>query len=142
VSRQITVEGIARAVRYLERAFWRYDQEAIAEALKEAGIDRDTAGFVGTFLNDIWDAKLLPEKPEPKCAVCGKITARGPLDTPDPRANAVYCSNKCRQKAYRKRKAARYGKKPRRDRPTVTKGESGESGESVTEAPPETAVQS
>jgi hypothetical protein len=127
MSRKITVEGLARAVRYLERAFWRYGDEAIAEALKTADIDADTAAFVGQCLNDIWEAKLLPERPERNCAVCGDAT--GPLDTDDPRANAVYCSNKCRQKAYRKRKAASYGKKARSERPTVTNTEN------VTEAP-------
>jgi hypothetical protein len=50
------------------------------------------------------------------------------------RADAVYCSNACRQKAYRKRKTPRYGKKARGDRKAVTKVES------VTEAPPDTAT--
>jgi hypothetical protein len=39
------------------------------------------------------------------------------------RPDAVYCSNACRQKAYRKRKAARYGKKTRGERKAVTKAE-------------------
>jgi hypothetical protein len=45
------------------------------------------------------------------------------------RANAAYCSNKCRQKAYRTRKAARYGKLDCRDTQSVTQSEG------VTEAP-------
>jgi hypothetical protein len=51
------------------------------------------------------------------------------------RPDAVYCSNACRQKAYRKRKTPRYGKKARGDSKAVTKSES------VTEAPLDTAVQ-
>ena len=39
MSRNITVEGIARAVRYLDRAFLRYSDEAMTEAFKTAGID-------------------------------------------------------------------------------------------------------
>src|SRR5262249_1556004 len=59
------------------------------------------------------------------------VTGDGPLDTPNPRANAVYCSNKCRQKAYRQRQGARYGKKLN-ERMSVTKVEN------VTEATLET----
>jgi hypothetical protein len=107
MSRNITVEGIARAVRYLDRAFRRYGDEAILEALKTAGFDHGTVAFVGeqlVGLTSFSGEKLLPERPEHNCVVCGDVTGSGPLDTPDPRANAVYCSNACRQKAYRKRK--------------------------------------
>src|SRR5262245_13616957 len=38
--------------------------------LPEAGIDGDMAAFVGGALHDLWEAKLLPEKPERKCAFC------------------------------------------------------------------------
>jgi hypothetical protein len=138
MSRPITVEGVARAVRYLDRAFWRYSNEAIAAALKTAGIDANTAGFVGTFLDDIAQMKLLPEQPEPKCAECGgdggKFDGHIRNDL-GYRANTVYCSNKCRQTAYRKRKAARCGKVARSERTTVTKSKS------VTEAPLEKAAQ-
>jgi hypothetical protein len=140
MSRQITVEGIARAVRYLERAFNRYDDEAIVEAVKRAGFDHDTIAFVGEFLVGITtfseEDKVLPKKPEPKCAFCGgEGEGRKNMDDTLTRANNIYCSNACRQKAYRQRKAARYGKKARSDRPSVTKSES------VTEAPLETAAQ-
>jgi len=135
MSRKATVEGLARALRYLDRAFWRYDHKPIAEALKKAGIDAGMASLVGQFLVDIWELKLLPEKPERNCAECGDVTGSGPLDTTFPRSNAVYCSNKCRQKAYRKRKTARYGKKDCAKRPTVTKGKS------VTGMPLEKAAQ-
>jgi hypothetical protein len=124
MSRQITIQGLARAVRYLERAFLRYGDEAMAEAFKTAGIDDETVGFVGEALDGISQMKLLPERPERNCVVCGDVTGSGPLDEVNPRANAVYCSNACRQKAYRKRKADRYGQKARRERPSVTKSES------------------
>ena len=45
------------------------------------------------------------------------------MDALNPRANAVYCSNKCRQKAYRRRQAARDGKKARNERTNITKVE-------------------
>jgi hypothetical protein len=138
MSRQITVEGIARTMRYLERAFKRYDDEAIAEALKTAGMDADVVGFVGQTLCDITEPgrKLLPEKPEPKCAFCGgEGEGRKNMDDTLTRPNNIYCSNACRQKAYRQRKATRYGKKARSNRSSVTKAES------VTEAPLQTAAQ-
>jgi hypothetical protein len=118
MSRKITVEGLARAVRYLEHAFQRYGC-AMAEALKKAG---GNVAFVGQFLLDLWESKLLPERLERNCAVCGKVTGHGPLDS-NPRTNAVYCSNKCRQKAYRQRQSARYGKKARNERTNITKVE-------------------
>jgi hypothetical protein len=118
-SRKVTRQSIACAVRHLEYAFWRYSHEAIADALRKSGIDGGTAAFVGQFLCDLWESKILEEHPAPRCAECGGITARGPLDTSRPRSNARYCSNKCRQKAYRKR----YGKKALCKPSTVTQGE-------------------
>jgi hypothetical protein len=52
------------------------------------------------------------------------------------RPDAHYCSNQCRQKAYRKRKAARYGREAPLQASFVTESES------VTDAPLETAAQS
>jgi hypothetical protein len=98
MSRQITIQGLARAVRYLERAFKRYDDEAIAEALKTAGMDADVVGFVGQTLCDIAEPgrKLLPEKPEPKCAFCGgEGEGRKNMDDTLTRPNNIYCSNAC-----------------------------------------------
>jgi hypothetical protein len=107
-------------VRYLERAFQRHGCEAITEALKKAGVDSGNVAFVGQFLVDLRESKLVPERPERNCAVCGQVTENGPLDRPNPRTNAVYCSEKCRQKAYRQRQAAPYGKN---ERTNVTKVE-------------------
>jgi hypothetical protein len=106
---------IIRALRKLNKLFWRYSHEDIAKALVDRGIDRGLVQFCGEFLVDI--AECMPRDPLPECAVCG-----GESNAMMNRAGVVYCSHKCRQKAYRDR--IRDAKTPRIGRPHVTQSKS------------------
>ena len=105
---------IIRALRKLNKLFWRYRHEDIAKALVDRGIDRDLVQFCGNFLEGIAD--FMPQAPWPECAVCG-----GESNAMN-RAGVVYCSHKCRQKAYRDR--IRDAKTARIGRPRVTQSKS------------------
>lgn len=61
--------------------------------------------FIGQALLDIGEIMdSRKTQHEPKCPVCGNKVGHGPRDTDEYRVDAKYCSNRCRQKAYRKRK--------------------------------------
>jgi hypothetical protein len=101
---------IIRALRKLNKLFWRYRHEDIAKALVDRGIDQGLVQSCGEFLEGI--AEFMPRDPSPECAVCG-----GESNAMN-RAGVVYCSHKCRQKAYRDR--IRDAKTARIGRPHVT----------------------
>jgi hypothetical protein len=100
-----------QAYRYLqaERAMMQLAKIARhigAEDFAQYLIERDPdgrrlgePGNVRDWLGDAWEiTKRVEEAKAPKCAVCGKDWSER-LDRP----NARYCSDRCRQKAYRER---------------------------------------
>ena len=109
------IKRLVRTLRWMGVLFLRYSQEEIAAALAPY-VDDEAVAFPGQFLLDIFESKLLPPNEGRKCIVCGQYG-----DALDARANAIYCSSRCRQKAYRKRKAQRYGNKINSEHRGVTK---------------------
>jgi hypothetical protein len=113
-----------RAVRKLNKLLMRYSYESLAKALVDRGIKRDLVQSTGEILDGVW--RLMPKDPRttPKCVVCGDedgIVRPGMSDTLT-RAGSLYCSHKCRQKAYRDR--IRDAKTTRIGRPRVTQSRS------------------
>lgn len=96
------LDRFIRSVRRLNKLLLRYGDEKLAKALIERGITRGLVLSTGEILGDV--GSLIPEDPWPKCAVCGGFGEgrAGGVDTLT-RANNIYCSPKCRQKAYRAR---------------------------------------
>jgi hypothetical protein len=95
---------LMRAVKVIARLAWKYRTEDIAAALMKhcSSRERGDAAFVGTFLDDVWQLNKEAERElEPRCCECGRDIL-GTKDT-GPRADARYCSPKCRQHAYRRR---------------------------------------
>ena len=101
------LESLMRAVKTIERLAHKYDHEALAAALLKdcSRKDREAVAFVGLYLHDVWREHLRgPDQASwPRCYECGRDIER---PDGDPRADARYCSPKCRQRAYRKRVTA------------------------------------
>ena len=90
--------GVERAVERLSKLARHIDAEDLADYLIDRGNVRrvDDAAFVGQWLVDAWEyMRDRRADLRPKCIVCGADE----LDRP----NARYCSDRCRQKAYRQR---------------------------------------
>jgi hypothetical protein len=94
-------------VKVINRLANKYREEEVATALMKhwSRRERDIAAFVGTWLTDIWEINRKAEsETEPHCCECGaNILDNVKYDDKDARADARYCSPKCRQRAYRKR---------------------------------------
>jgi hypothetical protein len=120
-TRQLTWQFVLRTFKRVDMIHARYSSEAIAKALVERGAE---IGCSPEYLSDIWDhmCKLKREAgvapnahPNGNCPQCGHDIGRD-------HNGARYCSTRCRQRAYRIRKAVAEGRNSpvpkRRARPT------------------------
>jgi hypothetical protein len=124
---------LIRTLRFLEKILQRYSDKHIADCLVAARkyprwhVETGTVRFVGEVLDSIGhpSSNLMPPDPPSSlaCAVCGDTDGIGRPGMPDTltRKGSVYCSPKCRQKAYRERVRARDGKALRTRGVPVTK---------------------
>ena len=102
------LQRLMRAVKIIAKLAWKYRQQDVAAALLKhySQRERGDVPLAGQFLTDLWDRYQASEREaEPRCLQCGESVH----DTKDnlARADARYCSPKCRQRAYRKRVTAR-----------------------------------
>jgi hypothetical protein len=100
------LQRLMRAVKIIAELAWKYHTEDVAAAMMKhcSRRERDKAAFVGTFLDNIFQLNHKAEsEAEPRCCECGGniFDAKG---TSLGRADARYCSQVCRQRAYRKRR--------------------------------------
>jgi predicted nucleic acid-binding Zn ribbon protein len=110
-----------RAIKRLAKLAFHISNENLADWMIQGDKLGDCkAGdlwFVATFLSDCVECGSIREfeqaKPHLACVVCGKDSHR--LEA---RRHARYCSDRCRQKAYRLRNGS--GNRPRKQ--TVTNG--------------------
>jgi hypothetical protein len=110
-----------RAVRIIAKLVWKYKHEDVAAALLKhcSRKDRRDAALAGQFLVDLWDLNHKAESEAPRCCECGEdiLEIKSPafFALAAPRADARYCSAKCRTRAYRKRvTASRPGERRKR----------------------------
>jgi hypothetical protein len=91
-----------RAMTQLAKIAMQIDAKEFAQFLIERNPDGrrlGDPGFVGQWLDDVWSyTSHIEDAKRPKCIVCGADHSDR-LDRP----NARYCSDRCRQKAYRAR---------------------------------------
>jgi predicted nucleic acid-binding Zn ribbon protein len=110
-----------RAIKRLAKLAWHISHENLVEWIihgdKLGECKADDLFFVATWLSDCVEGgirKYEYSKPHLACIVCGKDSQR--LEA---RRHARYCSDRCRQKAYRQRNGS--GNETRKQ--TVTNGE-------------------
>jgi hypothetical protein len=158
------LERLMRAVKVIAKLAWQYEAKDVADALMQHATlrERENVRFVADYLSEVESYyREAHAATEQRCVECGGMIydsrnggasdkAIGHLLSTDAqtiarwagtqyspvRSNARYCSAKCRQKAYRKRQAARDGNKALNQLPNVTKSEN------VTDMPHEEATQS
>jgi hypothetical protein len=118
-TRQPTWQFVLRTMKRVAIIARWYDAEALAKAFVENGVNMNGGD---TFLNDIGDYMRSLDRnfycsggrpKHDKCAVCDEKIDRD-------HNGAIYCSRKCRQRAYRVRKAVAEGRNspiPKRSRP-------------------------
>jgi hypothetical protein len=118
-TRELTWEFVLRTFKRVDMIQARYGDEAIAKAFVERGVDLPCSA---AFLSDVWEAmRDLKKKaggdiyahPNGDCPQCGKDIGRD-------HNGARYCSTRCRQRAWRERKAKAEGRNspiPKRVRP-------------------------
>jgi endogenous inhibitor of DNA gyrase (YacG/DUF329 family) len=101
-TRQLTLQFVLRTFKRVDMIAARYSAEAIAKALIERGAD---LGCPAEYLRDIWeymrDLKReagvdIHAHPNGNCPQCGHDIGRD-------HNGARYCSNRCKQRAYRLR---------------------------------------
>ena len=122
------LQQLMRAVKIIAKLAWKYRPEDVAAALLKhcSQRERKDVPFVGQYLVDVWELYKGPESgAEPRCCECGGSiyvkkdgnrqiaeilgVSRGTIerDTGQKysaiRADTRYCSQACRQRAYRKR---------------------------------------
>jgi hypothetical protein len=125
------LKRLIRTLRYLEKLFMRHGDKRVVQCLLAARqypqwhVDTGKVAYVGQFLLDICDRTnpdgYMPDDPRPECVVCGgEGHGRPNGDDTLTRRGAIYCSHKCRQKAYRNRVRARDGEPPKKRRVRVT----------------------
>jgi hypothetical protein len=133
-SRYSELGRLMMAVKIIAKLGSKCSNESIAAALMEhcSAQERGDAAFAGQVLVDAYETNRKAEaEAEPRCCECGdnildkKISTRtaalilhvhyrtverdaGVKETKLSRADARYCSAKCRQKAYRKRVTAKH----------------------------------
>jgi hypothetical protein len=123
------LQRLMRAVKIIARLAQKYDQKDVADALMKhcSRRDRDVAAFIRQYFVDVFDLnRKAEEEAEPRCCECGgnvfnaknfnrqiaEILGVSPQTIDHDcgtkvrtvRADTRYCSPKCRQRAYRKRK--------------------------------------
>jgi predicted nucleic acid-binding Zn ribbon protein len=111
-----------RAIKRLAKLARHISDENLAEWMiqgdKLGDCEAGDLWFVATWLSDCVECgirEFQQAKPGPRCVVCGKDSHR--LEV---RRHARYCSDRCRQRAYRLRNGS--GNRPRKQ--TVTNGDS------------------
>jgi hypothetical protein len=102
------LQRFLRAIQTLSKLAGKYGEEAFLEALGRYATvkQEDDVHFVGEFLDGI-GCELQKRRVERRCRQCGnEIQYNARYDNRDARADAVYCSPACRQRAYRRRVTA------------------------------------
>jgi hypothetical protein len=121
-TRQLTWQFVLRTFKRVEMISRRYSSDAMAKALVERGVEIPSP----QYMDDIWQLMCKLKKaagvdpgahPNGNCPQCGHDIGRD-------HNGARYCSTRCRQRAYRVRKAAAEGRnspipKRKRTRPTA-----------------------
>jgi hypothetical protein len=108
------LQRFLRAVQTLNKLAHKYSEEGFLEALGRYATvkQEEDVFFVGTFLEDIGrelqNRRVEVDRP---CRQCGRQI--DDYDNRDARADAVYCSSACRQRAYRRRVTADNQNRPR-----------------------------
>jgi hypothetical protein len=111
-TRDITLQFILRTLARLQM-ITRLDQELLAKDL-EPHLTKGRVDFLGTFLDDVAHyMKKTEDRRHPTCMECGGENMRD-------HNGMRYCSDRCKQLAYRKRKRL-FVKGPRnkRNKPSV-----------------------
>jgi len=101
------LQDLMRAVKIIAKLARKYQQEDVAAALLKHCTQRERADvpFIGQYLVDVWELYCKAEEAaEPRCAECGNSIHEWKDEFA--RSDARYCSQKCRQRAYRKRVTA------------------------------------
>jgi hypothetical protein len=101
------LQRLMRAVKVIAKLARKYRPEDVAAAMMKhcSACERGDAALVGTFLDDIWQLNREAEdEAEPRCPECGDFVDGKWTKTSRMRADARYCSQACRQRAYRKRR--------------------------------------
>src|SRR5262249_349598 len=98
------LQQLMRAVKIIAKLAWKYRHEDVAAALLKhcSQREREDVPFVGQYLVEVWELYKGPESDaEPRCCECGTNI----YDSKDgvARRDTRYCSQACRQRAYRKR---------------------------------------
>jgi hypothetical protein len=117
------LQRLMMAVKIIAKLGWKYKHEDVAAALMKhcSRRERGDAAFAGQFLVDLWElnskAERAAEAAEKHCCECGGCLHEW-KDSGYARSDALYCSAKCRQRAYRKRVTAKCSAtRPRRNVP-------------------------
>jgi hypothetical protein len=98
----------ARLSKLIERLPAGFDEKEHADYLFARGDEGDAACHVGVYLADVWHyMRDRVEERRPKCAVCGNDELYRP--------NARYCSDACRQKAFRQRNRSKGAARTKRN---------------------------
>ena len=115
-TRQLTWPFVLRTFKRVGMISARYSSEAIAKALIERGVDIPSA----QYMSDIWDymrdlksaaGGSIHAHPNGNCPQCGHDIGRD-------HNGARYCSNRCKQRAYRLRLNGEIARK-KRNKPAV-----------------------
>ena len=96
------LRAVLSALRGLRRRLPRVTYECLAQVINhpvDIGLDAGDFCFIATCLDDAAQTAI-DRRPERKCVLCGCQLANGINPA---RPDARYCSNSCRQKAYRQR---------------------------------------
>lgn len=96
-TRQLTLRFVLRTLERL-RMVTRLDDKNLAEELKAAGWRLNDVAFLGQYLLNVVELNggLNHDHPNGNCPQCGHDIGRD-------HNGARYCSNRCRQRAYRLR---------------------------------------
>jgi hypothetical protein len=129
VEKSSDLRRLVRVAKIIAGLAEEYEDKDIAEALLKhcTQRERDAVALAGSFLSGLWELyHKAEEEAEPRCCECGgnvydaKDSARAERgDTSSDfvvRTDVRYCSAKCRQRAYRRRRVTRAGSGSRRKR--------------------------